>query len=181
MKKIRFLVILLLVGLTGAFARIYDEGLLAIYAKIVPKLMALDHTPRRGRPHLVILHEPADVKTARKLAAMIGNDPSSTHRSSLKVEVDTYAKNICERKEVAALFLLPTDGKTLSKALVCAKKRHILTFAYDPAMLRYGADLSVYPGERIYPYANLDALKRHGIRLDPFLLNIAKIYREKIR
>ena len=45
-------------------------------------------------------------------------------------------------------------------------------------MLRYGAAISIYPGKKVYPVINIEAVKKGKLQLDPFLLQIAKLYDE---
>lgn|GEM_PF-1195645 len=162
-------------------AYIYDESLLLIYAKIVPRIIALDRTPHRivsGRPTLCILYEKGDEKVAAALASSIRRYTPSSREGGKPFEVTTLSYDRVEECRGAISFLLmPTRDAKLRKALKKAHREKILTFAYDKAMLGRGAVVSIHPGKRVYPLINIDVLKRDRLRLDPTLLQVAKIYR----
>jgi hypothetical protein len=158
----------------------YNDSLLLIYAKIVPRIMALDHTPRERKgdiPVLCILYEKGDEKVAKDLAISIGKNASGKNREkNLVVRTLTY-HDVDKCDDATSFLLLPAGERNLKRALREAHTRKILTFAYDKAMLGYGAVISLHPGKRVYPLINVRVVKEDRLELDPTLLQVSKIYR----
>ncbi len=162
-------------------AYIYNDSLLLIYAKIVPKIMALDRTVRqngsKGR-RLCILYEKGDRRVAKRLAKLIEKNLAEDHKNSIDIVTLPYRKTDRCMSDVSTFFLLKTNDEKVKHAIDYATKHRLLTIAYDRSMLKYGAAVSIYTGKRVYPFINIKAVKRSGLQLDPFLMQIAKIYDE---
>ena len=175
-KRLLFLCWLLAIS-TNAY--IYNDSLLLIYAKIVPKIMLLDHTERENGPSspiLCILYEKGDRRTAVKLRELILANLQKSGKNSIRIVTKPYSQTEkCE--EVSAFLLLNTGAERVKKAIGFAKKRQLLSFAYDSNMLDYGAIVSLHGGKKVYPLVNIDAIKQNRLRLDPLLFQVAKIYR----
>ena len=162
----------------SANAYIYNDSLLLIYAKIIPKIMLLDHTDRRNppkRPILCILYEKGDRSTAEKLEKMILANLPGKERKRVGIVSKPYTQTEdCEN--VSAFLLLNTRADRAKRAIDFAKRNHLLSFAYDNNLLAYGVIVSLHAGKRVYPIVNIDAIKQNRLRLDPLLFQVAKIY-----
>ena len=162
-------------------AYIYNDSLLLIYAKIVPKVMVLDHTTHQNGQNpkrLCILYEKGDRRVAKQLANMIEKNMAADRKNRIRIDILRYERTSLCKRDVSAFLLLKTDLKRLRRAIDYAIKNHLLTFAYDRTMLRYGAAISIYTGKKVYPVINIEAVKKGKLQLDPFLLQIAKLYDE---
>ncbi|WP_456452627.1 YfiR family protein [Hydrogenimonas sp.] len=163
-------------------AYLYNDSLLLIYAKIVPRIMALDHTPRTlkgARRTLCILYEKGDDRVARELAKSIEHHLPKTGKPYRVTAIPYERVEQCDG--AVSFLLLPTGDEKLRRALRYAHANKLLTFAYDKAMLRHGAVVSIHPGKRVYPLINIEAVKKERLELDPTLLQVAKIYRGEER
>ena len=158
-------------------AYIYNDTLLLIYAKIVPRIMLLDHTKSgmESRKRLCILYEGSDRFVAEKLKGMILQNLPSSMRGSFSARVVAYPK-AAECSDATALMLLDAPAQRIGKTLQMARKRRVLTFSYSNTLLREGAVISLAVGKEIHPIVNVMAVKRSGLKLDPVLYQIAKIY-----
>ncbi|WP_456381563.1 YfiR/HmsC family protein [Hydrogenimonas sp.] len=175
----RFLFLLQWIFVYYANAYIYNDALLVIYAKIVPKIMILDHT-LRGEEHLsqklCILYEKGDERVARKIARMMRKNVPETKRHPTGISIKPYgAAESCDN--ASAFFLLEAHVQKIERAIRIAREKRILTFSYDSKMLEYGVDISLHTGKKVYPIVNIDAVKEKGLRLDPLIFQVAKIHR----
>jgi len=173
MKK-WFLSLLLCVGVHGY---IYNDSLLLIYAKVVPRIMLLDHT-KSGEvtgEKLCILYEGRDRAVAQKFKEMaLKNLPASVISSFEIVTVSYEDSQKCAK--ATALMLLDTKPINVKRVLKSAKERRVLTFSYSNELLKDGVTVSLSIGKAIYPIVNIEAVKSSSLRLDPALFQTAKIY-----
>ena len=176
---VRLLFILATIFTPYAYAYLYNDSLLLIYAKIIPRVMALDHTKRdrsSAPPTLCILYEKNDERVAKKLAKMIASNLPKRPGDSLTVRTKPYgALPSCQK--ASALVLLNTNVERVKRTVDFAKSHRLLSFAYDKSMLRYGVIVSLHTGKKVYPIVNIDGIKQSGLRLDPLIYQVAKIYK----
>jgi hypothetical protein len=162
----------------SANAYIYNDSLLLIYAKLIPKIMQLDHTERKGAarpPRLCILYEEGDGRTARKLETLIRSNLPKKGELPLQIVTKRYSQtDSCG--DVSAFVLLNTRSERARKAIGFAASHRLLSFAYDSNLLEEGAIVSLHAGKRVFPIVNIDAIKKNRLQLDPLLFQVAKIY-----
>ncbi len=175
-------ILLLLFVITGVQAYIYNDSLLLIYGKIVPRIMLLDHTRSDGaeRMKLCILYDGADRMVAQKLRKLILENLPGSQGGTFEVSAVSYDEKPERRcAEATALMLLDAPKKKISKAIEFAKRHRLLTFSYSNTLLDEGSAISLAVGKRIHPIVNIAAVKRAGLKLDPMLFQISKIYKER--
>ncbi len=158
---------------------IYNDSLLLIYAKVVPRIMVLDHTQRNGtqKRKLCILYEKGDGPIAVKLRDLVRQNLPSQVKKSFIVDISSYDET--ESKNCigsTALMLLDARTEKIDKALKLANRHRLLTFSYSNSLLENGAAVSLLVGKEIYPVININAVKRSSLKLDTALFQIARIY-----
>ncbi|WP_457598505.1 YfiR/HmsC family protein [Hydrogenimonas sp.] len=158
-------------------AYIYNDSLLLIYAKIVPRTMLLDHTngDTAREKRLCILYEGSDRFVAEKLKAMILQNLPASMRHSFQAKTVPYSQSP-ECSDATALMLLDARPRKIARAIEMAGRKRMLTFSYSNTLLREGAVISLSVGKEIHPIVNVMAVKRSALKLDPILFQIAKIY-----
>ncbi len=172
--------VLLLLVVSGLHAYIYNDSLLLIYGKIVPRIMLLDHTntAEKDTRRLCILYESADRPVAEKLEKMVRQNLPKPLQGSFEVTTASYDEIGLDQKcgDATALMLLDARPDKIAEALKFAKKRRLLTFSYSNTLLQDGTAISLIVGKQIHPIVNINAVKSAGLKLDPMLFQIAKIY-----
>ncbi len=161
-------------------AYVYNDSLLLIYAKIIPRIMLLDYTKSDNSAikKLCILYENGDRLVAKRLKELITRHlPKEKTKFSIRIVAKPYKESEkCDK--VSAIVMLDAEKEKIHKVVEFAKKNRILTFSYNKSLLREGAAISLSIGKEIYPIINLSALKSYSLKLDPLLFQIAKIYSE---
>ncbi len=173
----RFFLLLLFCNALQAY--IYNDSLLLIYAKIVPRIMLLDHTNKKTiqEQKLCILYEKGDRPVAEKLKKLIRQNLPAQIQSSFRVNTEPYDEE-SDKNCIGstALMLLDAQTEKITETLKLAKRRRLLTFSYSNSLLKKGAVISLLVGKEIYPIVNIKAVKSSSLKLDPMLFQIAKIY-----
>ncbi len=171
---------LLLSLLCGSLqAYIYNDSLLLIYAKIVPRIMMLDHTQRGDmqKRRLCILYEKGDAPVAEKLRNLMYENLPSRARKNFIADTVSYREAESEKCiGSTALMLLDAGAEKIDKILSRAERKRLLTFSYSNSLLKKGAAVSLLVGKEVYPVINIEAVKRSALKLDVALFQIARIY-----
>jgi len=171
--------IALLLLCSSLYPYIYNDSLLLIYAKVVPRIMVLDHTERDGtqKRKLCILYEKGDRPIAEKLKTLVHQNLPPEAGKSFKVAISPYeTAESGECSDSTALMLLDARNENIVRALDLADRRRLLTFSYSNSLLEKGASVSLLVGKKIYPVINIKAVKRSALKLDTALFQIARIY-----
>ena len=174
------LVFCLLFSSTAVNAANYDDDVLEIFSKLLPRfiLMSDQQLKIKDQIDICILHEDVESDAAISLIGEIAeNYPTGIKNYNIKL-IQTDYTNLSSCKHSELMFLFNTSPKKISEALLYAKKQQILTVSYDASLLTEGVEVSLFLGRKILPYINVKALKRNAITIDQILLRISKIYME---
>ena len=174
------LVFCLLFSFTTVNAANYDDDVLGIFAKLLPRFIIMSDQKLKIKDQIdiCILHEDVESDAASSLIDKItDNYPAGIKNYNIKLtQTDFTNLSSCRNSEL--LFLFNASPKKISEALLYAKKQQILTVSYDASLLTEGVEVSLFLGRKILPYINVKALKRNTITIDQILLRISKIYME---
>lgn len=162
MKKLLYFFILL-IPLT-LFGASYDTPLLQISSKLFPKILFMEKgTKERIQTSInfVIIASPANQEAARHFSNMMQNQyPDGINEHSLRISI-VSAKEAMNMKNVHGMILMMSPDEHILEALIeHTYANKILTFCFDPSLLRSGAVISVYIGKNVKPYLNISALKK---------------------
>ncbi len=173
-----FLAFFLLLGSVSVNAGNYDEDVLEIYSKLLPRFIVMSDQSIRVKDeiHICLLEEEVDETAAISLKERIScNYPQGIKNYKIKMTLANYTElSTCKNSEL--LFLFNSSKTHISETLAYAKRHNSMTVSYDASLLEEGVSLSLYLGRKTLPYINTTALKRNGITLDPILLRISKLY-----
>jgi hypothetical protein len=176
LKKLLFLLGLFTVLLYG-YA--YNDKLLQVYAKIIPRIALMMH-PGETLPGnnigICLLYEKGDEEGAQRLSETIrAAYPDGLRYRTLALSLFPYGEHrFCRDSHL--LFLFDTDEARMRKSLDFAKAHRIPTMSYSSRFLDSGVMLSLYLGKTVRPYLNLEAAKENGFTPDSLLVRISKIY-----
>lgn len=175
-----FLIFLLFANSTVLHASVYDEDVLEIFAKILPRFVLMREQKKdlQNNINICILHDQVDTQNALSLIDKISkNYPEGLKTYSLQLyHTDFSSINRCENSQL--IFLFNSNKNNIQKTLEYAKTRQALTVSYDDKLLQQGVEISLFLGRKIIPYINIQTLKQNGIKLNNLLLRISKIYIE---
>ncbi|QSZ41598.1 DUF4154 domain-containing protein [Sulfurimonas aquatica] len=175
--------ILLFSLLMGAPVRAsyYDEDILDIYAKILPRfvLMTKQENIEQKKITICLVHEKLDRTNAKAFVKKVNNIyPDGIKKYPIEFNYTFYSHiQGCENTNL--IFLFSTRGENLEEVVEFAKKKKILTASYDEEMIKYAADFSLFLGRKIVPYINMDSIMEKEIKLNNVLLQISKIYSKR--
>lgn len=170
----------LLFSFTAVNAANYDDDVLEIFSKLLPRfiIMSDQKLKIKNQIDICVLHEDVELDAATSLIDKItDNYPAGIKNYNIKL-VQTDFTNLSSCKNSELIFLFNTSPKKVSEVLIYAKKQQILSVSYDASLLTEGVEVSLFLGRKILPYINVKALKRNAITIDQILLRISKIYME---
>lgn len=178
-----FTFFLVLTGLLYGGAGFYDPILLKIQANIYPRVMTLDRELEEKNPDgpvtLLVLHALEDLPAAEEIARGV-EEKYLGLLDGLPFQVAVLAYRALEPETPAsAFYLLSADEADMEKALEIARTRRLLTFSYEEKELERGVCVSSHVGSKIRPYVNVAAIRESGVRIDPTLYRVSKIYRNE--
>ena len=176
-----FIFIVLLTNFTPLYASVYDDDVLEIFSKILPRfvLMSDQKTKIQDEIKICILHDALDKRSALSLIDKVNaNYPNGLKNYKISFAHDNY-ENIDSCNESQLIFLFNSSDNNIADALLYAQKQHALNISYDAKLLKSGVEISLFLGRKIVPYINIKALQRNGVELDNVLLRISKIYTER--
>jgi hypothetical protein len=159
-------------------ANSYDDDTLSIFSKIIPRFILMSKAKNTAHEDVTIciLHDTVELRAANSFAQKIEqNYPDGIKNYKINTLVNNYT-NLESCQKTQLLFLFTTDEKTLLKALDFSKKHKILTASYEPALLQYGVDMSLFLGRNIVPYLNMKSILAKEIELENVFLRVSKIY-----
>ena len=170
----------LLFSFTTVNAANYDDDVLEIFAKLLPRFIIMSDQKLKIKDQIdvCILREDVEEDAATTLIdKIIDNYPSGIKKDNIElIQTDFTDLNVCKNSEL--LFLFNASPKKIREALLYAKNHQTLTVSYDASLLAEGVEVSLFLGRKILPYINVKALKRNSITIDQILLRISKIYME---
>lgn len=181
MKNIFFyftLMFFVALGASPLHAVSYDDDVLEIFSKIVPRLVLMSSAKNtlKDKIELCVVYEPVDERKAAFLGEKISASyPAGIKDYKIRLVPTAYGSfDACRNSQL--MFLFNTNESHLQKALSFAENNAIMTISYDPKYLEKGVGLSLFLGRKVTPYINVMAFKKSGIALENTLLHISKIY-----
>lgn len=173
-----FLLLALFFNTTMVSATDYDEDVLEIFSKLLPRfvIMSDQKLKIKDQINICVVHEDIEKGAASSLIdKTTRNYPQGIKNYNVKLtQTDFTNLSTCNNSEL--LFLFNSSEKNINETLIYAKKQKTLTVSYDASLLANGVEVSLFLGRKILPYINVSALKKNSIMVDPILLRISKIY-----
>ena len=173
MPKIFLLILLFCLQLS---AREYNSDIIDIEAKLFVKIALLEaHIQKSEDPRLniYILAKEIDSKAANLFRSAIEADyPQKVLNKKVVVTIARFSQTM--QKRPAAVIVLRHTPQELQAIATWANKNQILSFAYDPAYLKYGLLASLYFGQTTKPYFNKRTIQDYGFVFDPYLMQLSK-------
>lgn len=173
-----FFIITFLFNTSALEASSYDNDVLEIFSKILPRFILMSNQKEQSKSNIkiCIIHQRVDQTAAIALTQKIHrNYPDGLDGHSLGV-IRTDFLHVRGCKNSQLIFVMDTPKAQIANVILYAKSQHALTASYDNALLDDGIELSLFLGRRVVPYINIKALKNSGIELDNILLRVSKIY-----
>ena len=161
MKKL-FYFCILVIPLT-LFGASYDTPLLQISSKLFPKILFMEKGTKeriQSSIHFVIVASPANQEAARHFSNMVQNQyPEGINDHPIRVSILSAKEALGTKNIHGIILMLPPDDNLLEPLIKHTYENKILTFSFDPSLLRNGAVISLYIGKNVKPYLNVSALK----------------------
>lgn len=159
----------------------YDNDILNIFSKIIPRFIIMSSQKEKVKDTLeiCILHDDIDASEALLLMHKINTDyPNGIQNYKINLLKTTYTEiKICENAQL--IFMLNSSTNNIRKALNFSNQYNILTMSYDAGLLEDGVEISLFIGRKVLPYINMKAINKNKIQLDNILLRVSKIFYEK--
>ena len=163
---------------TSLNAAIYDGDVLDIFAKIAPRLVLMSSQKDRLKENIEIcvLHDKIDETAKTSFIGRIESSyPHGIKNYPIKLIDGDYTHiDLCKNSHL--LFMLSTNENNIKNSLKYAAVHSSLTMSYDPGLLTYGVNASLFLGRKVTPYLNLDSTQKNKIEFDNLLIRISKIY-----
>jgi len=161
MKKLLFFFILV-IPLT-LFGASYDTPLLQISSKLFPKILFMEKGTKariQSSINFVIVASPANQEAARYFMNMVSNQyPDGINDYPIQLSIVSTKEALNMKNVHGIIFMLSPDDPLLEPLIKHSYENKILTFCFDPSLLRSGVIISIYIGKNIKPYLNISALK----------------------
>ena len=162
MKKLLYFCILV-IPLT-LFGTSYDTPLLQISSKLFPKILFMEKGTKeriQSSIHFVIIASHANQEAARHFSNMMQNQyPDGINDHSLRISIVSAREALSMKNVHGMILMIPPDENILESLIEHTYENKILTFCFDPSLLRNGAVISLYIGKNVKPYLNISALKK---------------------
>ncbi|MEA3373192.1 MAG: hypothetical protein U9Q62_05810 [Campylobacterota bacterium] len=176
MIKRAFLLFLLLSTLL--LAKQYDTTIMAIEAKLFPKIALLEqHIKDNKSPTLeiTILAIETDYHAAERFKKQIESTyPKGIAERKLRVNISKFRPDHMEKPD--AVIVLSHRPEELKAIASWANRNQIVSFSYDPFNLSYGLLISIYFGQSAKPYLNRKVIHENRFVFDHYLLKLSKFY-----
>jgi hypothetical protein len=176
---IRRLVSLLLLFVALLPAKQYDTNVMAIQAKLFPKIALLEQQVKNRTAdtlNIAIVAVETDYKAAEQFKAMIiKNYPDGILGRRLNISVTTFTPLLSDQAP-NAVIVLSHRTDTLQAIASWANEQRIVSFAYDPYHLREGLLVSIFFGKSAQPYLNRHTIQQYHFVFDHYLLKLSKFY-----
>lgn len=178
-KKIYFLFVhFIFIYSTTLSAAIYDDDVLDIFSKILPRMILMSSQKHRVKDQIEIcvLRDSVDETVATSFTRKMHDTyPNGIGNYPMKLTNSSYSNiDACQNSQM--LFLLDTSAKNIEKALKYSGEHTSLTISYDSKYLENGVHASLFLGRKVTPYLNVNAARKNQIELDNLLIRISKIY-----
>lgn len=158
----------------------YDTSLLQIGAKLFPKIILIEKGMQeriQTSIHLVIVASPAYQDNARNFAKMLQHQyPDGINNYTLRTTLVT-PKEALQMKSIHAFILMMSPEEPQIHPLVLhSNENKILTFCFDPALLKNGVLLSLHIEKSVKPYLNITALKQGGYTFEYSFIKLSTLF-----
>lgn len=156
----------------------YDEDVLGIYSKIIPRLVLMSSQKDKLEENINIclVNDEIDRLTMDSVASKVQESyPSGIKKYSVDIHRANY-ENLSNCKESEIIFFLFATDKNVKQLTIFSKKHQILTISYHQERLQDDVDISLDIGRKIVPYLNMKSIQKKNIQLNNTLLRISKIY-----
>jgi len=176
-----FLSIVLMLNVSALHALSYDDDILNIYSKILPRFIIMSSIKEKIKDNveICILYDDIDALVALSLVDKVkSNYPKGIKKHKINLLTTTYS-NITKCENAQLVFMFNSNEKNINNAVVFSNKQSTLTMSYDAALLENGVEISLFIGRKVLPYINMGAIINNKIELDNLLLRISKIYTGK--
>ena len=161
-------------------AKQYDSNIIAIEAKLFPKIALLEQNIKQNpstKLNIIILAKEIDFDIAEDFKTKIESSYPSMIGGK-KVVVNILEFNDSDTNHSDAVIVLSHGNKELQKIALWANKNKIVSFAYDPSYLDYNLLASIYIGKSTKPYLNRKIIKEYNFIFDSYLLQLSKFKNE---
>ena len=155
----------------------YDDDVLNIFSKILPRLVLMSTQEKDTNDiGICILNDEVDTKSALLLRSKIDfHYKNGIKNSKITFTTSNYSHvDKCVHNQI--IFLFNTTDNNIQKVVDFSRKTKILTMAYDSKLLNDGIDISLFLGRKIIPFINKKSIYSKDIELNNMLLRISKIY-----
>ena len=179
-KELVHLVLLFSIILGGSVlnASSYDEDILGIFSKVLPRfvLMSSLKTDIKKEIDICILSDEIDKFVALSLISKINaNYPNGIKRYKVNIKSHTFEElDTCKVSQL--IFMFDSNKKNINNTVKFSNKHQILSMSYNEALLSDGVATSLFIGRKVVPYINMKAISDNKIILDNILLRVSKIY-----
>lgn len=176
--RLQLILLLMLPNFILLNAANYDEDILNIYSKMLPRFIVMSSQKEKIHDDMkiCILYNKLDVRIAHSLSSKIHtNYPQGLLNHPIKIVHSNYA-NLTSCQNTHLAFLLNSDNKSIKQALLFLQQNQILSMSYDVTLLEQGVDISLFLGRKVVPYLNMETIGNKKILLDNLLLRVSKIY-----
>lgn len=168
----------ILIGSTSLNAAAYDQDVLNIFAKLLPRMILMssqkDHL--KDQIDICILHDSIDEQISRSFIENLNNSyPNGIKNYPLKLTNSSYS-NIAACKNSPLIFMLDSSEENIEKALIYAYNHTAMSISYNPKYLDNGVNASLFLGRKVTPYINLYSARKNQIEFDNLLIRISKIH-----
>jgi hypothetical protein len=175
-----FLMVTLIVNLSLVHASDYDDDVLEIFSKILPRFILMSSQKKQidNDIEICILNDVNDEDVAIALMEKIHNNyPKGIKNYHIGIVHKNYAEiDSCEKAQL--IFMFNSNTHNIETSLRYIRAHSILALAYDPKLLQYGAHASLFLGRKVVPYINMKSINESGITFENILLRVSKIYYE---
>lgn len=174
----RYFVPFLMLYASSLNASGYDDDVLEIFSKMLPRFVLMSNQKNllKERLEICILNDKIDEKTALTLMNKIDtNYPNGIKNYKIRLVEGDYANvNACRNSQL--IFMFDSADENIAKAIRYSKENHVLSMSYDAKYLENGVGASLFLGRKVVPYINVNALHKNGVEFDNLLVQISKIY-----
>ncbi len=172
--------LLFFIALTLVWAKEYDTTVMAIQAKLFPKIALLEQQIKSsdaGTLSITILAIDSDYRAALRYKKQIETTyPKGLRGRAIVVSIAKFNAGL---DAPDAIIVLSHRPEVLKEIASWANANRIVSFTYEPYQLRDGFLASIYFGKSAKPYLNRDVMQRSGFVFDPYLLDLSKFYSDR--
>lgn len=178
MKNVKYFFILLIPF--TLFGISYDTPLLQISSKLFPKILFMEKETKtriHSSINFVIIASPSNQEAARHFMTMLLNQyPEGINNIPIRVSIISTKEALNIKNVHGIIFMLSPDDPLLEPIIQYSYDTEILTFCFDPLLLRSGVIISVHIGKSIKPYLNISALKETSFNFEYSFIKLSMPY-----